>query len=696
MQVLKQLPFVKLLVPTILGISCVVVNPQLGFYSIFPLVLSVLLFVFVTLNRSKILFNNIATLCIYLIFLSLGGLLSHYKNPRNHEQNIEKAGLNGVYLIRITEIPQIKLKTIKIQANVIGRIEGKNKILKANELALFYFDKKIIVPKPGDELIVKCNFKPIPEPENPYQFNYKRFLKWQGIYYQTFVRNPNNAVNTRVNSASLFQKLSYNGSRYLKNLYKENIHDSTILGVTESLIFGYKDDIPKDLVESYSRTGTLHVLAVSGLHVAIVFLMLAHFLWFLDKWRYGIWLKTLIVLVCIWAYCILTGMAPSIIRAGLMISLVLVGKALNRKAHIFNTIAVSAFFILCINPFWLLNVGFQLSFAAVLGIVYLQEYLIPLWTPPNWLLRQVWNILIISICAQIATFPLSLYYFNQFPNYFLLSNLIIIPLTSIVIYTGIGMVVFCKIPFLLSIFSWLTEHLVMLTNYLVVTIEKLPFSFVDGIKLNAIQLAAIYMYILCVIFWYISANKRGLIYALYSLVFVLCLSCFDSLRLQNEKKIVIFNTPNQNTLLVSDGKKSVLISDNVSSGKEQFYIRGWLINKRLWPIYKTYYFNKIEKQNVELPEIDLIIKNGVLFFKGFTLNLSSKNLRNFANGQSYIVPTFFDWNTIYDDNMPRIIIIGQAKSKRLQKKVKYFLSEYHNSVIYEVSSEGFKYFNINE
>lgn len=695
MQVLKQLPFVKLLVPTIIGISCVIIYPQLGSYSIFLLVSSLLLFVFFTLNRSKLLFIKLKTLSIFLIFLSFGGLLSHYKNPRNHNQNLENAGLNGVYLIRITEIPQIKLKTIKIQANVLGRIIGKNKILKADELALFYFDKQIQLPKPGDELIVKCNFKPIPEPENPYQFNYKRFLKWQGIYYQTFVKNPENVISTKVNSATFFQLISYKGSQYLKQLFIANIHDSTALGVTESLIFGYKEDIPKDLVESYSRTGTLHVLAVSGLHVAIVFLMLANFLWFLDRWRYGVWLKTVIVLVCIWVYCILTGMAPSIIRAGLMISLVLVGKALNRNANIFNTIAVSAFFILCINPFWLLNVGFQLSFAAVIGIVYLQEYLIPLWTPPNWLLRQVWNILIISICAQIATFPLSLFYFNQFPNYFLLSNLIIIPLTSIVIYTGIGMVIFSKIPFLLLTFSWLTEHFVKMTNYLVVTIEKFPFSFIDGMKINFIQLILLYICIGFTAFWYINTSRKGIINALLCLVLILSVHCFDTIKSQAKRNIVIFNIPNQNALLVSDGKRSVLISDNTLQAKEMFYIRGWLIHNRLWPLYQSYSFKNIDKYHIEILEMDLSLKRGLLFFKGTTFNLSSKNLGKFTHKYSYILPKYFDWNGKYDDNMRDSVLIGQEKTKRLQKKVKKFLSNYHNYVIYDVQDLGFILFNIN-
>jgi len=642
------------------------------------------------IKRRHIYQNRIASLSLIFIFTAFGGWLAYHANPKNNKQNLEKTGLNGIYLIRVTEIPQVKLKTIKLQVKVIGKIAKKNKLLYINELALFYFDKKLKVPKPGDEMLVKCRFISIPNPENPYQFNYKKFLKYQGIYYQSFVRNPQNVLDTKTNSASFIQNLAYRGNQYLLNLFKQNIKDSTALAVTEALIFGYKEDLPKDLVESYSRTGTLHVLAVSGLHVAVVFLMLANFLWFLDKRRYGVLLKTIIVIVCIWAYCILTGLSPSIIRAGIMISLVLIGKALNRHAHTYNIIAVSAFIILVINPFWLLNVGFQLSFAAVLGIVFLQQYLLPLYVPTNYFFKQIWNIIIISICAQIATFPLSLYYFNQFPNYFLLSNLIIIPLTTMVIYTGIGMVIFSKVSFILLGFSWLTEKLVKLTNYLVVSIEKLPYSFIDGIKLSTLQLILLYICIGSIIYWLIMANKKGLIFFLINFSLLIGVYCFDTLSLQMENHMVIFNIPNQNALIISDGHRSVLISDNLQAEKQMFYIRGWLINKRVWPIYKKISFKKIDSLDVYDKTMDFKLKKGIIYFKGSKLNLSWRNLGYNNIRYSYLLPMFFNKKLNYADNMRNTIYIGQQKSKRLQKKVKYFLSKYHNCVIYDITHKELK------
>ena len=685
MSVLKQLPFVKLLFPTVIGITTTILFPPIGQYSTGILAFFTLLFFIFTLIRINKWAYLLASVCVYFLFFGIGSWLTygtHYSKKVKDQNHI---GLQGLYLIQIKEPPQEKTKSHKLTAKIIGRIDKNNHLIISGESVLIYLGKKKIAPKLGDLYITKCIFKPIPKPENPYQFNYKQFLSYQGIHMQAFIGNTSPFIFTGINKAPILKKMANNGSLYLKNLYRTSIKDSAALGVIEALIFGYKDDLPKDIINSYSRTGTLHVLAVSGLHVAIVFLMLAQCLWFLDKWRYGIWLKTILVLASIWAYCILTGLSPSIIRAGLMISLVLLGKALNRNSHLFNTIALSAFIILCLNPIWILNVGFQLSFAAVIGIVYLQEYLLPLWTPPNWLFRQIWTILIISFCAQLATFPLSLYYFNQFPNYFLICNLLIIPLSTIVIYIGIGMVAISKIPILLAVLAWLTEKTVLLTNYLIVSIEQWPFSYSDGIKINMLQLIMLYIGITLLIFWFIKANKKFLIYSTTCLLLISMISCYDKIIQQQKSHFIIFNIPTQNSFLISDGKKSILISDGLDRSKELYYIRGFLIQYRLWPISKVYSLNTILSKTTHLSEIDFHSANGMLFFRGIALNFNPNNLGKVKYKQNYILPRSFTTNAVLDQNMTDTVHIGQDKTKRLQNNLKKYFTNYHNCVIYSVT-----------
>ncbi len=682
MTVLKQLPFVKLLFPLLIGIAITLQFPNCGQYSLAILIPSAILFLLFLINRGHKRNYMVTSISVYFLFFGLGSWLTFKTNLTKKAEDFKHLGLRGHYLIEIVEPPQQKTKTLKLIAKIIGRIDKNKTLLKSEEKVLIYLDTKKRVPKIGDLCLTRCVFKPIQEPENPYQFNYKRYLNNQGIGMQAYIDAKSPFILTGTNRAPFLKKMAHNGSLFLQKLYTANLSDSVALGVIEALIFGYKDDLTKDLVDSFAHTGTLHVLAVSGLHVAIVFLMLAQCLWFLDKWRYGIWLKTVIVLVCIGAYCVLTGLSPSIIRAGLMISLVLIGKALNRNAHIFNTIALSAFIILCINPVWILNVGFQLSFAAVMGIVYLQNYLLPLWTPPNWFFRQVWTILVISFCAQIATFPLSLYYFNQFPNYFLISNLLIIPLSTFVIYFGIGMVVVYKIPLLLSLTAWLSQKTILLINYLIVSIEHWPWSYSDGIKINLFQLITLYICISCMALWLIKANKKFFFYSASCLLLFTMLACFDRVKQQRQSHFIIFNIPSQNSFLCSNGKTAVLITDGLDRRKEMYYIRGYLINARLWPITKMYSLNELLSKNTKNNQSGIYCRNSMLLFGGTVLNFNPKKTGNKNYNQNYIIPSSFNLNTVYALNGTDTVHIGQHKSKRLQNNLKKKLSKYHNCVIY--------------
>ena len=683
----NQLPFVKLLLPFLVGIAISMRWPVLGGYSGYASLLFLGIWLFLSYTKS------ISTLAwiglgIGFLFLSLGSWLTFIKDPHHRDNNLGKVAPKGVFYIKVSEIPEMKVKTFKIEAVVLGRIGKNGGLQTTNEKALLYFDKTIPIPKPGDHLLVRCIFKPIPEPENPFQFNYKRFLKWQGISYRAYINDRSAVFNTHNNQATFIGKLAYKGNRFLTALFRKNISDKTILGVTESLIFGYKDNLGDEIVSSYSRTGTLHVLAVSGLHVAIVFLIFARLLWFMDRWRYGSILKTITVLLVMWVYCIITGMAPSILRAGLMISLVVIGKAIHREGHILNSMSVSAFLILCVNPFWLVNIGFQLSFAAVLGIVYLKDHFMFLYKPKAWLLAQVWDILSITLCAQLATFPLCLYYFNQFPNYFLVSNLIIIPLTTLIVYTGIGMIVFHKVSVLLQVFTWLLVKLVYVCNAVVSTMEALPYAVSDGVKVTFVQLILIYIGIVGCMVWLIGGHKKAVFMALGSFTILIGIHSYDTIKMQKQSVIAIFNIPKQNALVLSDGTKSILISDQPDSVKLLYYLRGWLIDKRIWPIYKHYNINAI-KREITSDKLGLHIEKGVVYYRGTVINFSKWATPKSMTGFRYIIPDKFhpplrnQWNT------SESIYVGHAKSEKMEQKIREYLSENHFNVISYISTKGY-------
>src|SRR5690606_38882227 len=214
--------------------------------------------------------------------------------------------------------------------------------------------------------------------------------------------------------------------------------DSDAAAFASTLILGYRAELSRELVEAYSDTGTMHVLSVSGMHVGIIFLVLSLLLRSMDRRQSLRLFRATLTILIIWFYAMITGFSAPASRAAFMLSFVVLGKALLKHQNTYNLIAISAFFLLLYNPFYLVDAGFQLSYLAVLGLVYFQPLLRMIFPRGNKITDPVWNYCALSMGAQLTTFPVSIYYFHQFPMYFLLSNLFIVFPVAIIMYAGIG------------------------------------------------------------------------------------------------------------------------------------------------------------------------------------------------------------------------------------------------------------------
>jgi competence protein ComEC len=234
---------------------------------------------------------------------------------------------------------------------------------------------------------------------------------------------------------------------FFLTLIEQHVKTKDELAVASAIMLGYRDYMNADIVQAYASSGALHVLSVSGLHVGVLFLALQFLLQWMDKYRQLKWVKVLLVLAVMFFYAVLTGLSPSVLRAVVMFSFFVIAKAINRDNNMYNVLGISCLLLLFWNPYLITEVGFKLSYLAVLGIVVLYPILQPLLTFKNKLLKGAWSITCLSIAAQIATFPISLYYFHQFPNLFLISNLIIIPASDFVLYLGMLICVTFKIPY---------------------------------------------------------------------------------------------------------------------------------------------------------------------------------------------------------------------------------------------------------
>ena len=337
----------------------------------------------------------------------------------------------------------------------------------------------------GDHIIVKGSPLETSPPSNPYEFNYKRFLTFRNVFHQHYVRQGDWAKTGEFDPG--FLRYSAAARKYFTEVIQKYVQGKQEQAVSLALVIGVTDGIDNELVSAYSASGAMHVLAVSGLHVGIIYGILLFLLKPIQKDKRGKWMVAIISLVLLWSYAFITGLSPSVLRAVMMFSFMAVARPLNRRTNIFNTLAGSAFILLLIDPYLIMSVGFQLSYLAVIGIIWIQRPLYQLWEAPNRLMDWVWKISCVSIAAQATTFSLGLLYFHQFPTYFLFSNLIVIPISTAILILGIVLNAVSFSNPLAAVVGWLLEKFSWLLNWSVFTVEGLPHSIISNIYIDVFQ-----------------------------------------------------------------------------------------------------------------------------------------------------------------------------------------------------------------
>jgi competence protein ComEC len=316
-----------------------------------------------------------------------------------------------------------------------------------------------------------------------------------------------------------------------------------------------------DTISKYAATGALHILSVSGLHVGIVYILLNSLLKHLlkKKKKNGI-IRLLLLLAGIWAYSIATGLSTSVIRSANMLSIMVIGETLGKKGFSVNTLAASAVIQCILHPASLLEPGFQLSYLAVLGILTIYSPLKMILQHPNPILAHIASVCSVSLSAQLFTFPLSLYYFQQFPNYFLPANLLIIPISGIVLYSGLAMLLFSGIPLLHEINVIILKYSLMLMNFMVKFFSELPFAITDNIGLSFINMMILYITIASIIFFFLKMNAVFLRLSLLSIALMSGISMLHEYRIQTQCRWEIYHSDKGRIVALINGKTMHLLS----------------------------------------------------------------------------------------------------------------------------------------
>ena len=293
-------------------------------------------------------------------------------------------------------------------------------------------------------------------------FNYKKYLEKQQVFHQMYVKE-NEFVQLLKSKLTLKGHASLFRNRINVALKKHGFKDNE-LGVINALLLGQRKEIDTDLLDDYANAGAIHILAVSGLHVGIILLILNFLLKPMERLKYGKTIKLFCVVFLLWSFAFVAGLSASVVRAVSMFTAVAIGWQVNRPSNIYNTLVISMFILLLMHPFFLFDVGFQMSYLAVFSIVWLQPLFYRIWSPRFKLVDYFWKLLTVSFAAQLGVLPLSIFYFHQFPGLFFLSNLLIIPILGVVLIGGILTIMLSLIDLLPQFVADIYVEIIKLMN----------------------------------------------------------------------------------------------------------------------------------------------------------------------------------------------------------------------------------------
>jgi competence protein ComEC len=463
-------------------------------------------------RRRNHYFGLLATILFFSLAYVFGGLAMTRSSV---ELSSERS-----YVATIETVPVKKDRSYAVNLKLIASHFDSTCFYPFDARIVAYFHKESFDTTlvPGQCILFKGYFSPESKNLFPREFDYADYLKKKG--YQGTAYIPEGGYQL-VEYSDFSLKALLNGIRWrIIRKLKEYPADSREFGVIAALVLGDRSFLDADLRSDFATAGAVHILAVSGLHVGIIYLLFSGLFDLLFKKRAQIF-KFLLILLILWTYAGLTGFSPSVLRAATMFSFISLGKYQKKYGSIYNMIAASALLLLIANPFLITQVGFQLSYLAVLGIVFYHPKFYQLLTFENWFLDKAWSLVCVSVAAQLATFPLSLYYFNQFPNLFLVTNLIVIPLATFILYSGVAWVSVIWLPMINDVFGWLTYQLTSVLNEFVGFINRVSFAKTDELFIDEIQVILIYLLMASVTVFVQRPSRQSLRWSLLMAIFLM-------------------------------------------------------------------------------------------------------------------------------------------------------------------------------
>ena len=557
----QNYPILRLLIPFAFGIGMAYWMPLELPLLIVLLAMGTCWLVSLVLQHKKTLGTTLFSgIFLQILFVFAGFCLTsiHFRNE-NSELYDKIFENNQNFVVKIIEPPVQKAKSVKTTAIIEQTVDGT--VVK--QKAVLYFGKDSLrQPAYGEVVLIHAKIKEIENSKNPYTFDYKKFMQRKGIFHTAYipVSGWREIGQFKIN---FIKEKAHQIQHYFSQIFADAGMSGDEYSIITAILLGNDETMNPSLRASYASAGVSHILCVSGMHVGVIFMILNFLLQPLEYSKNLRLLKATLLILFIWVYACITGLSPSVTRAATMFSFVTIGGILRRNTNIFHSLFASLFILLIINPLLIFEIGFQLSYAAVFGIVIFQQKLVGLWEPKHKIINYFWNLITVSIAAQLATFPLSVYTFGQFPNYFLLANLSVITLSFVVVISGVCLLAVSFIPVVSSWIAWLLTREIRLMNFLIQSIENLPGAVTENISISWVQILLIYLCIIAFYLVFLKKKKKYYWLGFSSFLIIILLFDFDKYQTQHFENHVVYKLSKGVAVSFNYHGKAVIFSDSI-------------------------------------------------------------------------------------------------------------------------------------
>lgn len=537
--------------------------------------------------------NKTFTFFTQAFFFFLGVFLVYQSDFRNNPAYFENyTSEEQTVVLRVRKILKSSSYFDKYEA-IILQVESNQTVGKT--LMNVQKDSAPFLLNVDDEILVKTTFEKINKPLNPHQFDYSEYLEKQGVCTQ--IKIDKSEILLLKNSTYSLAGFAHEVRSKIEEKLKAYEFSANEFAVINALLLGQRQEISQDLLDDYSQAGAIHILAVSGLHVGIIMLIITFLLKPLERLKYGKITKLFITVVFLWFFAFLAGLSPSVVRAVTMFSAVSLGVFLQRKNSVEYSLILSMFLLLLIKPMFLFEVGFQLSYLAVFGIIWVQPVLYKYWKPKYFILDKSWQLITVSVAAQFGVLPLSLFYFHQFPGLFLISNLVIIPVLGFILVFGVVVIILSQLSLLPEALAKLYGFIIsMLNNFVGFISEQEQFLFSD-IGFSAEMILVCYALLIAAFCWIRKPQPKESI-ALLS--FIICLQLviyLESSMLKSKEQFIVFHQSRKSILAYRNGTQLLV---NIESAKSNYNIKNYIIGENIDNVqtFKIGNFNRFHENQI--------------------------------------------------------------------------------------------------